>query len=126
MLYHAGQQLIFSLGRTENTVLGLVLAAQYRPLIFTSSPVAAPSALRAVPSQLLAKQVAQELGYNLAASRLSEALHGFETDPAVLTTLMNQCIHWIRLSVSHELVSNAGADKVLTTSTVDDTSADAG
>lgn len=114
LLYHTAQQQMFSLGRTHNTVLGLVLAAQYRPLVFTSSQIAAPSALRAVPSQLLAKQVAQELGYNIAAARLTEALHGFETDVDVLTALMHQCLHWIRLSVAHEMISNAGVDKVNT------------
>jgi hypothetical protein len=112
LLYHTGQQLLFSLGRTPYTILGLVIAAQYRPLAFTSSQVAAPNALRGIPTQLLAKQAAQELGYDAAAAKLSEALHGFESSTELLTKLMHQCLHWIRLSIAHETFSNQAVDKV--------------
>ena len=56
LLFHTGQQVLFSLARTHWTVLSLVLVAQYRPLAFTSSQPAAAQALKAVPYALLVCQ----------------------------------------------------------------------
>lgn len=55
LLYHTGQQVLFSLSRTKYTILALELAAQYRPLVFTSSQPAASQALKAVPYALLVR-----------------------------------------------------------------------
>ena len=100
LLFHTGQQLLFSLSRSSHAVLGLVLAANYRPLAFTSSQPAAANALKAVPYTVLAKQVATELGYSSAGSRLTEALQSFGTQDEELVPLMYECLHWIRLSMA--------------------------
>ncbi|KAK5164924.1 uncharacterized protein LTR77_009589 [Saxophila tyrrhenica] len=107
LLFHTGQQVLFSLSRTNWTVLALVLASQYRPLVFTSSQTAAAPAVKSVTCSLLAKQVCVELGYDTAAARLTEALHRFGTDDEVLRKPMFQCLHWIRLSIAHETISNS-------------------
>ena len=100
LLFHTGQQLLFSLAHSSHAVLALVLAAIYRPLAFTSSQLAAANALKAVPYTVLAKQVATELGYSSAGSRLTEALQSFGTQDDELLPLMYECLHWIRLSMA--------------------------
>ena len=100
LLFHSGQQLLFSLTHSKNTVLALVLAANCRPLVFTSSQFAAAPALKAVPYIILAKQVATELGYNTSGYRLQDALKGHENNTDKLLPLMHECLHWIRLAVA--------------------------
>jgi hypothetical protein len=100
LLFHTGQQLLFSLAHSSHAVLALVLAANYRPLAFTSSQLAAANALKAVPYTVLAKQVATELGYSSAGSRLTEALQSFGTEDEELLPLMYECLHWIRMSMA--------------------------
>ena len=77
-----------------------MLAANYRPLAFTSSQLAAANALKAVPYTVLAKQIATELGYSSAGSRLAEALQSFGVQDEELLPLLYECLHWIRLSMS--------------------------
>ncbi|KAK3704703.1 hypothetical protein LTR37_013677 [Vermiconidia calcicola] len=112
-LYHSGQQVLFSLSRDRYTVLALILAAQYRPLALTSSQAAAAPALKAVPYALLAKQIATELGYDTAGPRLSQALHGFDTDKEGLAALMHDCINWIQLSSAHDTISAGPFEKTM-------------
>ena len=100
LLFHSAQQLLFSLSHSSHAVLALVLAANYRPLAFTSSQLAAANALKAVPYTVLAKQVATEIGYSSAGSRLAEALQSFGVQDEELLPLMYECLHWIRLSMS--------------------------
>lgn len=100
LLFHTGQQLLFSLSHSTHAVLALVLAANYRPLAFTSSQLAAPNAIKAVPYTVLAKQVAAELGYSSAGTRLTEALQSFGAQDKELLPLMHECLHWIRLSMA--------------------------
>ena len=100
LLYHTGQQLLFSLSNSRYTVLALVLASSYRPLVFTSSQFAAANALKAVPYTILAKQVATELRYSTAGARLTEALQSTPSDSEDLFALMCECMHWIRLTIA--------------------------
>ena len=100
LLFHSAQQLLFSLSHSSHAVLALVLTANYRPLAFTSSQLAAANAIKAVPYTLLARQVATELGYSSAGSRLTEALHTFGTEDDDLLPLMYECLHWIKLSMA--------------------------
>lgn len=100
LLFHSAQQVLFSLSHSSHAVLALVLAANYRPLAFTSSQLAAANALKAVPYTVLAKQVAIELGYSSAGTRLTEALQSFGMQDEDLLPLMYECLHWIRLSMS--------------------------
>jgi hypothetical protein len=51
--YHTGQQVLFTLTRTKYTILVLELAAQYRPLVLTSSHLAVAQALKVVPYVLM-------------------------------------------------------------------------
>lgn len=100
LLFHTAQQLLFSLSHSSYAVLALVLAANYMPLVFTSSQLAAANALKAVPYTVLAKQVAIELGYSSAGTRLTEALQSFGMEEEDILPLMYECLHWIRLSMS--------------------------
>lgn len=100
LLFHSAQQLLFSLSRSSHAVLALVLTANYRPLAFTSSQLAAANAIKAVPYTLLAKQVATELGYSSAGSRLTEALHSFGSEDDDLLPLIYECLHWTKLSMA--------------------------
>lgn len=100
LLFHTAQQLLFSLSHSKFAVLALILAANYRPLAFTSSQLAAASALKAVPYTVLAKQVASELGYSTAGARLTEALESIGTQDEELVPLMYECLYWIRLSMA--------------------------
>lgn len=99
-LSHSGQEFLFSLSSSRYTILGLVLAAQYRPLAFTSSQHAATLALHALPYTILAKQIATEQGYSTAGTRLTHALHASGDDVHDLLPLMYECLHWIRLTMA--------------------------
>ena len=100
LLFHTGQQFMFSPCNSKYTVLAMVLASQYRPLAFASSQAAAANALKAAPYTLFAKQVATELRYNTAGSRLKEVLNASGDTSENLFPLMCECLHWIRLSVA--------------------------
>ena len=110
LLYHWGQQLLFSLPRNKYTVLALVIATEYRPLAFTGSQAAGPSAIKAVPHAILAKHVAFDLGYHTAGSRLAEALQQDAADRDDLTGTMHECLHWIRLGLAQESLAGASMD----------------
>ncbi|KAK5686629.1 hypothetical protein LTS10_002751 [Elasticomyces elasticus] len=100
---HHGQQLQFLLPRCDHTVQALVLAGEYKPLVFVSSQTIAPHAIKAVTYITSAKQVAFDLGYQDAGTRLREALDATRTSsPAELETLMLQALQWIRLTVLHD------------------------
>lgn len=47
--YHSGQGLLFSLARSDDTMLALELASQYRPLVLTASQMAAGQAVKGFP-----------------------------------------------------------------------------
>ena len=102
LLYHSGQQLIFSLARCRYTVLALALTFQYRPLALTSSQGAAAHALKAVPHIVMAKYVASDLGYSNAAARLKEALQDSSTSESDIKNLIYECLHWIGLNLAED------------------------
>ncbi|KAK5721773.1 hypothetical protein LTR15_006365 [Elasticomyces elasticus] len=100
---HHGQQLQFLLPLCEYTVQALVLAGEYKPLVFVTSQTVAPHAIKAVTYITSAKQVAFDLGYQEAGSRLREALDDTRTSsPADLEVLMLQALQWIRLTLLHD------------------------
>ena len=47
--YHSGQLFLYSMARSDDTMLALELASQYRPLILTASQMAAGEALKSFP-----------------------------------------------------------------------------
>ncbi|KAK3645683.1 hypothetical protein LTR56_003716 [Elasticomyces elasticus] len=100
---HHGQQLQFLLPRCDHTVQALVLASEYKPLVFVTSQTVAPHAIKAVTYITSAKQVAFDLGYQDAGTRLREALDDTRTSsPAELETLMLQALQWSRLTLLHD------------------------
>ncbi|KAK5737218.1 hypothetical protein LTR17_006828 [Elasticomyces elasticus] len=100
---HHGQQLQFLLPRCDYTVQALVLAGEYKPLVFVTSQTIAPHAIKAVTYITSAKQVAFDLGYQDAGNRLREALDEIRTSStASLEVLMIQALQWIRLTVLHD------------------------
>ncbi|KAK4893643.1 hypothetical protein LTR27_008112 [Elasticomyces elasticus] len=115
---HHGQQLQFLLPRCDHTVQALVLAGEYRPLVFVTSQAVAPHAIKAVTYITSAKQVAFDLGYQDAGTRLREALDATRTSsPADLEVLMIQSLQWIRLTVLHDAQASmlSKGDKANTT-----------
>ncbi|KAK4911883.1 hypothetical protein LTR49_019598 [Elasticomyces elasticus] len=115
---HHGQQLQFLLPRCDHTVQALVLAGEYKPLVFVTSQTVAPHAIKAVTYITSAKQVAFDLGYQDAGTRLREALKATRTSStAEVDTLMLQALQWIRLTVLHDAQTSmlSKGDKANTT-----------
>ncbi|KAK5721197.1 hypothetical protein LTR17_014757 [Elasticomyces elasticus] len=103
MARHHGQQLQFLLPRCDHTVQALVLAGEYKPLVFVTNQTIAPHAVKAVTYITSAKQVAFDLGYQDSGTRLREALDETRTSStASLEVLMIQALQWIRLTVLHD------------------------
>lgn len=103
MTYHCGQQLLFTLHPNKYTVLALSLTSEYRPLAFTSSQTASGHALKAIPIVIVGKYIATELGYQSAGWRLRQALDEFDPDQKHLTTLIQECLHWIWLNIAEDM-----------------------
>ena len=108
-LFHYGQQMLFSLPRCKNTVLALIITAEYRPLALTSSQEAGASTIKAVPYTILGKFIAQELGYSTMGARLMESLESPGATIDELTILTRNCIQWIRLSLEQDAISASSA-----------------
>lgn len=104
LIYHYGQQLLFTLDCSHETVLALALTAEYRPLAFTSNQASAASALKAVPYIVLGKSIAMELKYQSAGSRLSQALTArpIGDNTVDVNTLIFECLHWARLNMRED------------------------
>ena len=104
LIYHHGQQLLFTLDRSHETVLALALTAEYHPLALTSNQASAASGLKAVPYVVLGKSIAVELKYQSVGSRLSQALtaHPIGDNTVDVNTLMFECLHWARLNMRED------------------------
>lgn len=104
IVYHAGQNVLFTLPKHVNTITALVLVHGYRPLALINSQQAAAHTLSGKLYPTLINAVQRELGFNSASSKLRDCLDGKREGD--IPHLIIDTIQWcstLSFKLSHDL-----------------------